>query len=332
MSNFARGKYSKAISDRSGMAFPYREMLFEWNGAFVHKTEWEPKHPQLLVRHLSGDLEGLRDSRPARVEPQVAIMLNNNPFESSATAGDQNIYINEPDHNLVVGDIVRFRNMSEAFTSSAPTTSWLQIAALQTAVGFTVNNVIDSNNYTFNPAYDAETFLAANCVPGTTTLYIDMDGVLTSYYQAIATYNNLTDWFTITDTMQATTIAANAANFFTNLTKLARADSLINQAIAINGSYSILTTDTGSPSLNTQKTNWINTNYSGALAPTAIIFATNFNKAPYGGANKLLVDDTQTYVDQFSGAGGLAYKYWNGPGAMSAGGGLVSSGPVTLAP
>jgi 5'(3')-deoxyribonucleotidase len=331
MSNFARGKKSKAISDRSGLAFPYREMMYEWNGSFVHKSEWEPKHPQLVVRRLVGDLEGLRDARPARVEPKVATMLGFNPFVSS-TAGDQNIYINEPDHNLIVGDIVRFRTVSESFTSQAPSTSWLLIAALQTSVGFTVTAVTDANNYKVNPAYDAETFLAANCVPGTTTLYIDMDGVLTSYYQAIATYNNLTTWFAMTSAMQATTIAANAANFFTNLTKLARADSLIAKAIAENGSYTILTTDTGSSSLNTQKTNWINTNYSGALAPTAIIFATNFNKAPYGGANKILVDDTQLYVDQFSGAGGLTYKYWQSPGPMSAGGGLVSSGPVTLTP
>ena len=331
MSNFARGKYALAISDRSGMAFPYKEMVKEWNGSFVHRSEWEAKHPQLLTRVTHGDAVGLQHSRPARTEPIVATMLDVNPFVSKI-AGDQNIYINEPDHNLSVNDVVRFRGVSEAFNSQAPSTSWLTIANLQSAVGFTVTAVTDANNYIINPAFDAETFLAANCVPGTTTLYIDMDGVLTSYYQAIATYNNLTDWFTMTFAMQTATIAANAANFFTNLTKLARADSLINQAIAVNGSYSILTTDTGSSSLNTQKTNWINTNYSGALAPTAIIFATSFNKAPYGGANKILVDDTQLYVDQFSGAGGLTYKYWQSPGSMSAGGGLVSSGPVTLTP
>ena len=28
----ARGKYAKAISDRSGMEFPYNEMVKEWNG------------------------------------------------------------------------------------------------------------------------------------------------------------------------------------------------------------------------------------------------------------------------------------------------------------
>ena len=331
MSNFARGKKSLAISDRSGMAFPYREMMYEWNGSFVHSSEWEPKHPQLVVRRLVGDKQGLRDSRPARTEPRVAKLLNSNPFVSS-TPGDQNLYLNEPDHNLEVGDIVRFRGLSNGFTSSAPSTGWLTVASLEAADGFTVNSVTDSDNYTVNPAYDAETWLAKNCNPGTTTLYIDMDGVLTSYYQAIATYNSLTDWFPMTWAMQTATITAQAANFFTNLTKLARADALINPAIAQNTTYYILTTDTGSVSLNNQKSSWISTNYSGALAPVSVLFATGGTKAPYGGANKLLVDDTQKYIDQFSGAGGLTYKYWQSPGAMSAGGGLVSSGPVTLSP
>ena len=43
----ARKGKSKAISDRSGMAFPYEEMVKEWNGHFVHKSEYEAKHPQL---------------------------------------------------------------------------------------------------------------------------------------------------------------------------------------------------------------------------------------------------------------------------------------------
>ena len=43
----SRGKHAQAISDRSGMAFPYNEMVKEWNGAFVHISEFETKHPQL---------------------------------------------------------------------------------------------------------------------------------------------------------------------------------------------------------------------------------------------------------------------------------------------
>ena len=45
--SYASGKRSLAISDRSGQAFPYREMVKEWTGALVHISEFEPKHPQL---------------------------------------------------------------------------------------------------------------------------------------------------------------------------------------------------------------------------------------------------------------------------------------------
>ena len=44
---YASGKYSKFISDRSGMEFPYRERVKEWNGFIVHRSEYEAKHPQL---------------------------------------------------------------------------------------------------------------------------------------------------------------------------------------------------------------------------------------------------------------------------------------------
>ena len=44
----SNGKYAQFISDRSGMAFPYKEMVVEWNGSrFVHTSEFEPKQPQL---------------------------------------------------------------------------------------------------------------------------------------------------------------------------------------------------------------------------------------------------------------------------------------------
>ena len=36
MGKYASGKHALAISDRSGMAFPYDEMVREWNGSLVH--------------------------------------------------------------------------------------------------------------------------------------------------------------------------------------------------------------------------------------------------------------------------------------------------------
>ena len=64
MPKFATGKYAKAISDRSGMAFPYKEMRKEWNGSFVHKSEFEEKHPQLEPRKQRTDAQALKDASP----------------------------------------------------------------------------------------------------------------------------------------------------------------------------------------------------------------------------------------------------------------------------
>ena len=60
----ATGKYAKAISDRSGFAFPYNEMIKEWNGSLVHKSEFEAKHPQLEPRKHKPDGQALSNARP----------------------------------------------------------------------------------------------------------------------------------------------------------------------------------------------------------------------------------------------------------------------------
>ena len=75
MSNFATGKKSKAISDRSGMAFPYTEMLKEWNGSFVHTSEFESKHPQIEPKAHKADAVGLQNARTDRTENAVPNLL-----------------------------------------------------------------------------------------------------------------------------------------------------------------------------------------------------------------------------------------------------------------
>ena len=105
---FAKGKYAKAISDRSGMEFPYNEMIKEWNGSFVHKSEYEAKQPQLEVRHRGGDAQGLRNARPARAENEVSRMLGPDPFETIASSsGIINVF--EEAHGRDTSDTVRFR-------------------------------------------------------------------------------------------------------------------------------------------------------------------------------------------------------------------------------
>jgi hypothetical protein len=104
----ATGKYAKAISDRSGLEFPYKEMVREWNGSLVHKSEFESKHPQLELSVHRGDVQGLTNARPDRVENAVATILKPNPFETIA-ASSGIINVSEKSHGRSTGDTVRFR-------------------------------------------------------------------------------------------------------------------------------------------------------------------------------------------------------------------------------
>jgi hypothetical protein len=78
MAKWATGKRSQSISDRSGMAFPYTEMVKEWNGSLVHYSEFEPKHPQIRRRHFTADAIALQNTRPMRFQQPIDIS-NINP-------------------------------------------------------------------------------------------------------------------------------------------------------------------------------------------------------------------------------------------------------------
>ena len=133
----ARGKYAKAISDRSGMEFPYNEMVREWNGHMVHQSEFEAKHPQLELRSRSGDAQGLFDARPAREENEVARILGPDPFETiAASSGIINVF--EKSHGRSTSDTVRFRGaLSTSKTFKNP----------QNFDGITGSNVAKSAGY-----------------------------------------------------------------------------------------------------------------------------------------------------------------------------------------
>ena len=109
MGKFSSGKNSQAISDRSGFAFPYKEMVREWTGALVHRTEFEAKQPQLQPIRIAPDPQALQDARPDRVETAAARLLVGNPFYNKAAATNV-IYVIENNHGRTTGDRVRFRN------------------------------------------------------------------------------------------------------------------------------------------------------------------------------------------------------------------------------
>ena len=141
MAKYATGKYARAISDRSGMEFPYKEMVREWNGSFVHVSEFEPKQPQLEPKPMNGDSISLRNVRPDRIETAVPKLLPLNAF--TTTNGSATISVNEPDHGRSTSDTVRFRN--------AEVVGGVAAATINLASGYTITKV-DDDNYTFATA------------------------------------------------------------------------------------------------------------------------------------------------------------------------------------
>tara|TARA_R100001015_G_C4538401_1_gene103010 strand:- start:302 stop:709 length:408 start_codon:yes stop_codon:yes gene_type:complete len=83
MGKLATGKRSLAISDRSGMAFPYTEMVKEWNGSLVHISEFEPKHPQIRRRQAVSDAIALQNARPQRFQ-QPTVEFQNDVTSSNS--------------------------------------------------------------------------------------------------------------------------------------------------------------------------------------------------------------------------------------------------------
>ena len=139
MSNLSSGKYAKFISDRSGQEFPYSEMVIEWNGARVHYSEFEKKHPQLEPKRFAAEPQGLRNASPARVEPAVARLLDSNPF--TITSGSTTITVTETNHGRSTNDTVRFRNVDGSPGGLAST-------AYTAGSGFTIT-VTTTDKYTF---------------------------------------------------------------------------------------------------------------------------------------------------------------------------------------
>ena len=148
MTGFAKGRHAKAISYRSGMEFPYNEMVREWNGSFVHVSEFEPKQPQLEPNPMNGDSISLRNVRPDRTETAVPNLLPVNAF--TITEGSTTVSVNEPNHGRSTSDTVRFRNSTNVAN--------LPAATINAAAGYTITKVND-NNYTFNSGVTASVTL-----------------------------------------------------------------------------------------------------------------------------------------------------------------------------
>ena len=144
---YAVGKRAKFISDRSGMEFPYKEMVKEWNGSRVHKSEYEPKTAQDHPRKHSADKESLQYARPDRGESAVATLLPLNPFRFTASSATISVF--EPSHGRSTSDTVRFRDVTGSLFGAA-------VTELEDEDGYSITKT-DDDFYTFTVSTAAGT-------------------------------------------------------------------------------------------------------------------------------------------------------------------------------
>ena len=121
MARFSKGRRALAISDRSGVAFPYNEMVQEWTGAWVHNSEFEVKQPQLEPHPVGADPQALQHARPARTEFPVQDILPNNPF--TTTAASKSVSVSFPANDFNEGTTyIRFQAVKHPVGGVAITT------------------------------------------------------------------------------------------------------------------------------------------------------------------------------------------------------------------
>jgi len=163
MPKYATGKHALAISDRSGLQFPWKEMVTEWTGAFVHISEYEPKQPQLRPKTLSADSMSLTKVRPARTAFPTPTILPNNPFTTTVST---TVTVTQPNHNFSSGDAVRFRQVKDDVGGVSITT-----LELETTLNGAVTSTATSLTLTDASAFPSSGYIYVQTKPtaGSTT-------------------------------------------------------------------------------------------------------------------------------------------------------------------
>ena len=146
MGGYASGKRSWAISDRSGLRFPYTEMVREWNGMLVHTSEYEPKQPQLDPKPAGSDPQALWNPRPQPASKASLILLTTDPFTTVKYGGSTFVNVYSVDHQRKTGDIVRLRGAAQVTTAGSGGADATNLQAFQTIPTF--DNVSDISSAT----------------------------------------------------------------------------------------------------------------------------------------------------------------------------------------
>ena len=151
MGNTARGKHALFISDRSGLQFPYTEMVREWNGSRVHTSEYEPKQPQLEPRPFTADPQGLMHPRPDRLELPTGDFLPVNPISTGGSGTFTTYIIDQPNSGIQINDAVRLMSIQQPLLSL---TTALQRSIQELELSTTLATDIDATTQTLTVTDD----------------------------------------------------------------------------------------------------------------------------------------------------------------------------------
>ena len=218
-SRFSKGIHALSISDRSGAAFPYIEMVREWNGAWVHTSEFEIKQPQIQPRPVGADPQALEFARTARTEFYTPTILPNDPF--STTASSATVTVTQPNHGRSTNDAVRFRNLTASAGGVAPV-----IFMLETTLASDLTDSATSLTLTDSSAFPSTGYIVVE--PGA-------DANETIYYGA----NN-----TGTGVLSTLTRGTSAPTY--NLSPITTTASAHSSGDKVRGSYAITKVDDNS--------------------------------------------------------------------------------------
>ena len=173
MAKFAKGKHALAISDRSGLAFPWREMVTEWNGQFVHYSEFERKQPQLEPKPFVADPQGLQKARPQVAPLPTPDLLPENPFFSPAGIPGL-IEVNHPDSGIQVGDQVRLMSVKQNIPIPSPFNNIISIQDLEMSTTLAADITASDTTLTttdFLPTFTTGGFLVIEKINPTTGFF-----------------------------------------------------------------------------------------------------------------------------------------------------------------
>jgi len=103
MGGYASGKRSWAISDRSGLKFPYTEMVRE----------------QLDPKPVGSDPQALWNPRPQPASTASLILLTVDPFTTVKYGGTTYVNVYSLDHQRSTGDTVRLRGAAQVTSAGS---------------------------------------------------------------------------------------------------------------------------------------------------------------------------------------------------------------------